>query len=193
MKILYNNDGIPFILGDNDTIIDFTPGNQNYIIGELATDLGTMKSLLSNMVKRIDINIDKYKKSPKSTFSEVRLSMEHLRKVLQIAYVIDVCNEAEDVYYRITTPQTHPNWIWNSDLREWEAPFPIPFGEPGDRYKWSDEYSTWVIAKESPHQGWEWDGSIHDWVPPIKYPIDARPGEFIWNEDSNTWVLNTES
>lgn len=193
MKILYNNDGIPFILSDDETIIDFGPVNQHYIVGELATDLDTMKSLLNKMVKDIDVKINQYKSAPKSNFSEARLAMDYLRKVLQMAYVIDVCNEAEDLYYRITTPQINKTWIWDSNDREWKPPFPIPFGEPGDRYKWSDEYETWIVAKECPHEGWEWDGSVHDWVPPIKYPIDASPEEFIWNDELHTWALNKES
>jgi hypothetical protein len=193
MRILYNNDGIPFILGEDDTIIDFTPGNQNYIVGELATDTNTMQKLFKDVKASIDKKIKDYSNSPKNNFSEAGSAIDYLRKALQLAYIIDVCNQAEDLHYRIITPKEHETWIWDSNDREWVAPFPIPFGEPGDRYRWSDEYETWVVAKECPHEGWEWNGSVHNWVPPINYPIDAGPEEFVWDDESHTWVLNKES
>jgi hypothetical protein len=193
MKILYNNDGIPFILSEDEKIIDFNTNNQNYIVGELATDMKSIKSLFSNVQKTIDSKVLEYQKSPKNNFADAKLALDNFRKILQLAYVIDVCNDAEDFYFRLTTPKEYESWIWDSSERKWVPPYPIPYGEPGEHYKWDEEHTNWVFAKERPSLDWSWSAEIHDWVPPIQYPIDAAPGEFIWDSESSTWVLNTES
>lgn len=50
--------------------------------------------------------------------------------------------EDEDVF---RTQSPHPSWIWNSKDWAWEAPALKP--EDGNRYRWDEESTSWVLVE----------------------------------------------
>ena len=39
----------------------------------------------------------------------------------------------------------HPSWIWNSEIRGWEAPIPMP--QDGKTYRWDEDTTSWVASE----------------------------------------------
>jgi hypothetical protein len=193
MNLAYNKDGIPFIIAEDGMIIDFTVENRNFIVGELATDKPTIDALFNKVNKTINEKIDEYKKSNKKDFHQLRIAADLLRRINYFSGIIEVCVEAENLYYQLTTPKPYQNWGWDGNTREWVPPFPIPAGKLNELYVWDDNDITWRPAVDPPGEDYVWSSKNHKWEPLVKYPIDAQPGEFIWSEEKHSWVLANEN
>ena len=193
MSIAYNKDGVPFIVEPDGSIIDFTMDNRSYIVGNLATDKQTLDTLLVSTKQAIADKLKEYNALSKNSFYELRDASVPLRKISMLGNVIEICNEAENLYYQIANPAPQKTWRWNDALREWVAPAPIPFGKEGEVYKWSDDEVAWVPVIPLPGDDWVWDINKHEWAPMVKYPVDAQPGEFVWSDEKNNWVLVDKS
>jgi hypothetical protein len=192
MNIAYNKEGIPFIIQEDGTITDFSPENRNFIVGELATDKPTIDVLFNKVNKTINQKIDEYKNSEKKDFNQLRIASETLRKINYFAGIIEVCVEAENLYYQLITPKPYDSWGWDRNIRDWVPPFPIPAGELNELYTWDDDDITWRPAPPMPGSDYVWSSKNHQWEPIVKYPIDAQPGEFVWDDEKNSWVLASE-
>lgn len=193
MNIYYNNDGVPFILNDENVIIDFNQNNQSFLVGELATDPDAIKELFNTTKKHIDKRVSEYQSAQKNNFEECKNALRIITKIMPLVYVVDLCNDAENLHCQLTTPKKHQSWVWNSELRSWVAPIPIPYGEPGEIYDWDDVLNNWTVVLPKPYPDWLWSSNQHKWIAPVEYPIDAGPGEFMWDSSKETWILDTES
>lgn len=190
MSIAYNKDGLPFIIDEEGTIIDFTPENMNFLIGELSIDKESIDKIFVSLKKSVDQKILEYQKVKKENFSDLKDASYILYKIGQYATAIDICQRAEDYYYMLSTPKPYNTWVWDSAIREWIAPYQIPFGSIDQYYKWDDTTITWVPAEDNPGEEYFWSTETHSWEPIIPYPIDAAPGEFIWDIAQGVWILN---
>jgi hypothetical protein len=191
MNIFFNKEGIPFIVNDDNTIVDFSPDNFNYIIGELSTDKQSLDKIFAHLKKSIDNKIKEYQDLKKSNFLEFKDAAQILFKIGYLANIVEICERAEDYYYRLSTPQPYDVWFWDSLLREWRSPYEIPYGKEGEYYSWDSNVNDWVPSTPAPGEGYNWSRITHEWEPIVKYPIDAAPGEFVWDTEKSSWVLNS--
>jgi len=191
MKVSYNKIGIPFLIDNDGTIVDFTPANSNEIIGGLATNKKVLDELLSASKQVIANSINEYNKEKKENFYELNKAFSSFSEVGRISIVVNICESAEDLYLQLSNPSPHKKWHWNSVEKVWEAPTPIPAGKPGEIYEWKDDPQGWHPVAPLPGPNWVWSTARHEWIPSVPYPLDAAPGEFVWDHDQDIWVLSS--
>jgi hypothetical protein len=189
MAVAYNKEGVAFLVEPDGSIVDFNMENRSIIVGALATDKETIDEILKKTKEAINERLKEYNSYSKNNFYELRDASVPLRKIGLLGNVIEICNEAENLYYQISNPTPYKSWRWNDVLRQWQPPAPIPYGKDGEVYKWSDQDVAWVPVIPLPGEDWVWDVEKHEWAPMVKYPIDAQPGEFVWSDEKNNWVL----
>lgn len=189
MKVSYNKEGIPFIIADDDTIIDFSNGNANEIIGEISTNKEIIDEILAKTKQSIADKFNEYNNSPKNNFYELKESYQFINTLIKLPIIIDICESAEDLYFQLINPSPYKHWNWNRVLKKWEPPAPIPVGEIDEIYYWDEAVVGWVPVQPSPGENWVWSSIRHQWEPVVPYPLDAAPGEFVWDDDKETWVL----
>ncbi len=43
------------------------------------------------------------------------------------------------------SPSPFVSWVWNAEAWKWEAPTPRP--DDGQRYKWDEETTSWILVE----------------------------------------------
>ena len=59
-----------------------------------------------------------------------------------IGYIYDGTRDA------FIPPKPYPSWLLDETTCLWEAPVPMPAPEDGERYRWDEATTSWVLVPE---------------------------------------------
>lgn len=190
MKIAYNKDGLPYMIDEDNTILEFSNTNSGDIIAELSTNKELLQEVKNAIVNSIDDKIGKYNIMPKETPEELNSAIKLFGSLGSFMSIAAICEQSEEAYYQNITEQPFDSWVWSRDLKNWISPVPIPYGEEGEYFSWNEEKTMWELCIDPPGADYVWSDQKRDWEPIVKYPIDAAPDEFVWDDINGGWVLN---
>jgi hypothetical protein len=99
--------------------------------------------------------------------------------------------------YIFTVPKPNKefnSWVWNDQVKNWEAPIPRPTGVPA---RWDDATESWITitdgnlipVKPEGFNSWVWDADANSFVAPVPRP--TTDGVHTWDEAGQTWVTVT--
>lgn len=190
MNIAYNSYGVPFLIAPDGEIIEFNHINAQNLVSELSMEPEVLEKIKSHIVDSVKTKVSEYLTTNIKNFEQFKQAFVNLNRLSEFFIVIEICNQAEDLYLHATAEKPYASWIWDSSLRQYKAPVPPPSGLEGEIYHWDEATNYWKPIEPAPHSDWEWDFVRHKWVASTAYPEDAGPGEFTWDEESSEWVLN---
>lgn len=190
MNVAYNSYGIPFLIAPDGEIVEFNSINARDIISELSMEPELLNEIKDKTIKNVKDKISTFLNANTRNFEEFKEAFSAFSRLGEFFIVIDICTQAEDLFYHATAEKPYASWIWDSSLRAYKAPAPPPKGVEGEIYHWDEVSGYWQPIEPAPYNSWEWDLIKHMWVPPIAYPIDAGPTEFVWDDTASTWVVN---
>lgn len=190
MNVAFNAYGIPFLINPDGEIVEFNSVNSRDIISELSLEPELLNEIKDKTVKNVKEKVTAFLNSNTRNFEEFKEAFSIFNRLGEFFIVIDICTQAEDLYYHATTEKPYPSWVWDSSIKAFKPPFPPPVGVEGEIYHWDETVAYWQPIEPAPYDTWEWDNIRHMWVPPIAYPVDAGPSEFVWDDEAVTWVPN---
>jgi len=59
-----------------------------------------------------------------------------------VGYTYDIARDA------FIPPKPYPSWLLDETTCLWEAPVPMPTPEHGERYRWDEATTSWVLVPE---------------------------------------------